>query len=413
MQGGIELQGKVRVQGSKNAALPILAACILTKEQVILENCPKISDVSGMLRILENLGCEARWEKDALCVRAREVNSDDILGNMARSMRSSIFLLGPLLGRKKQARLDFPGGCIIGKRPIDLHLRGLGQMGVLFEMEEERMLANAPEGLRGADISLDFPSVGATENLIMAGVLARGTTRIAGAAREPEVQALCEFLNACGAKIDGIGEATLTVEGTESLHGGSYRIPPDRIVAGTYLFSGFATGGEIFLEDAPIAHLEACMEIARAMGAALTVTADGVYAQYPKRPGFLPYVKTEVYPGFPTDLQSVLLAARCTGVGETVLQETIFENRFRILEGLKAMGAKITKIDEKSVKVEGVASLRGALVNAYELRGGAALVIAALGAKGRTVIHGRHFIERGYESIGRDLRELGARIVSE
>ena len=413
VQGGMGLQVKVKIQGSKNAALPILAACLLTKEQVVLENCPKISDVFGMLHILESLGCRVTWEKDALCVKAENVDSWAVPKAMARSMRSSIFLLGALLGRNKKAKLDFPGGCVIGKRPIDLHLKGLIQMGVSFEQGDDTVEAQAPEGLHGAEIQLGIPSVGATENLIMAGVRAKGTTRILGAAREPEVQALCGFLSSCGAVIKGIGEPVITIEGGHDLKGVTYQIPADRIVAGTYLFSGFATGGEIFLEDAPLEHMAACMEIAESMGAVLTGTEEGLYVQYPQRAGCLPYVKTEVYPGFPTDLQSALLAVRCTGLGETVMQETIFEDRFRVMEELNAMGARVIPVDQNSVRIIGVDSLHGANIHAYELRGGAALVIAALGARGTTVIRGRHFIERGYESIGRDFRELGARIVSD
>lgn len=413
VQGGVGLQGKVKIQGSKNAALPILAACLLTKDQIVLENCPKISDVFGMLHILESLGCEVTWEKDALCIKAENVDSCAVPKAMARSMRSSIFLLGALLGRNKKAKLDFPGGCVIGKRPIDLHLKGLSQMGVTFEREDDAVKAQAPEGLYGKEIWLEIPSVGATENLIMAGVSAKGITRIHGAAREPEVQALCEFLNSCGAVIKGAGESVITMEGGHDLRGTTYGIPADRIVAGTYLFSGFATGGEIFLEDAPLEQMTACMDVARVMGAALTGDSRGLYVQYPQRAGYLPYVKTEVYPGFPTDLQSALLAVRCTGQGETILEETIFEDRFRVMEELNAMGARVDVENENSVRICGVDSLHGANIRAHELRGGAALVIAALGAKGTTVIGGRHFIERGYESIGRDFRELGARIVSD
>lgn len=412
VQGGIALQGKVKIQGSKNAALPILAACLLVEDQICLENCPKISDVEGMLRIMKSLGCQVRWEKNALLIQASGVQTGKMPEDAVTSMRSSVFLLGAMIARCRVAELEAPGGCVIGKRPIDLHVRALEKMGVQFEDCEGSLKAWVPEGLHGCDVYLDFPSVGATENVILAATAAEGETRIRGAAKEPEVQALCEFLIACGARILGVGKAELCITGGIPLRGCAYRIPSDRIVAGTYLLSGFCTGGEIFLEDAPVRHMNACMDLAEKMGAALTVTGEGVYCQFPKRAGCLPLVRTDVYPGFPTDLQSVLLAVRCTGEGETVVQENIFENRFRIRDALVSMGAKIQILDEHNVKITGVPALHGADIEACELRGGAALVAAALGAKGNTRLRGRRFVERGYENIGRDYRELGARIIS-
>lgn len=412
VQGGIALQGKVRIQGSKNAALPILAACTLIQEPIFLENCPKIADVYGMLRILESLGCLVRWEKDGLRVDASGLVCGTLPQEAVTGMRSSIFLLGALLARCGQVTLEHPGGCVIGKRPIDLHLKALRSMGVTVE-ETPGGLNAAAQGLRGAEIMLDFPSVGATENLLMAAVAAEGKTRIAGAAREPEVQALCEFLCGCGADIRGIGTDTLTVEGGLPLRGASYRIPADRIVAGTYLFAGFAAGGSVFLEDAPVRHMDAVLDTAEKMGAVLTVTKDGIYVQCPERAEEFPYLQTDVYPGFPTDLQSVFLAVRCSGKGSTVIRENIFEDRFRVVPELQNMGGSILLLGDKEVKVSGVSRLHGANTAAQELRGGAALVVAALGANGMSTVSGRKFIERGYENISRDLRELGARIVSE
>lgn len=412
VQGGIALQGKVRIQGSKNAALPILAACTLIQEPIFLENCPKIADVYGMLRILESLGCLVRWEKDGLRVDTSGLVCGTLPQEAVTGMRSSIFLLGALLARCGQVTLEHPGGCVIGKRPIDLHLKALRSMGVTVE-ETPGGLNAAAEGLRGAEIMLDFPSVGATENLLMAAVAAKGKTRIVGAAREPEVQALCEFLCGCGADIRGIGTDVLTVEGGRPLRGASYRIPADRIVAGTYLFAGFAAGGSVFLEDAPIRHMEAVLDTAEKMGAVLTVTKDGIYVQCPERAEEFPYLQTDVYPGFPTDLQSVFLAVRCSGKGSTVIRENIFEDRFRVVPELQNMGGSILLLGDREVKVSGVSRLHGANAAAQELRGGAALVVAALGANGVSTISGRKFIERGYENISRDFRELGARIVSE
>lgn len=412
VQGGIALEGKVRIQGSKNAALPILAACILARDQVYLENCPRIADVYGMLRILESLGCRARWEKEGLRVDTSDLSEGCMPQEAVTGMRSSVFLLGPLLARCGQVELEHPGGCVIGERPIDMHLKAMESMGAVFE-EDRRTLIGRADHLHGADIFLEFPSVGATENILMAAAFAEGTTRIAGAAREPEVQSLCEFLNRCGADIRGIGKPILTVEGGKPLRGCSYRIPADRIVAGTYLLAGFAAGGSIFLEEAPFRDMEAVLNTAEKMGACIAVTREGIYAQYPARTENIAHVGTDVYPGFPTDLQSVLLAVSCTGRGDSIIRENIFENRFRVVEDLQSMGARIERLGEREVKVSGVYRLQGREVAARELRGGAALVAAALGAEGESLISGRRYIERGYENIARDLRELGARIVCE
>lgn len=412
VQGGVSLCGKVRIQGSKNAALPILAASLLTTEKIALCGCPRISDVFGMVRILESLGCKAKWDKDALTIQADEITGNDMPEDDVGSMRSSIFLLGALLGRKGEARLAAPGGCVIGKRPIDIHLKALGELGVTFSEEGGILCAKAGEGLQGSEVTLGFPSVGATENVIMAAVKAKGTTVLRGAAKEPEVQSLCEFLNALGGDVRGIGESTLIIKGVRELKGGSFQIPADRIVAGTYLLAGFSTGGEIFLENAPVEQMISVLEVAKKMGARYVMAEDGIYVRYPRRPGKLPFLETDVYPGFPTDLQSVLLAVRCTGEGRTVLRENIFENRFRVLDELEKLGAKIKRLDERSVLIQGVERLRGTEVDSLELRGGAALVAAALGASGETMIHGRRFMERGYENIVRDFRDLGARIVS-
>jgi UDP-N-acetylglucosamine 1-carboxyvinyltransferase len=412
VQGTAPLQGKVKIQGSKNAALPILAASLLMEGQVLLENVPKISDVYGMLHILEELGCHVRWERELLRVDSRRAKLGGISAELAKSMRSSIFLLGPMLSRFHEVTMEYPGGCVIGKRPIDLHLEALRRMGVQF-VDENGQLRASVKALHPAALELPFPSVGATENVIMAAVKTEGVTLLRGAAREPEVQVLCEFLNSCGASILGIGTNFLRIEGVKHLRETRFRIPSDRIVAGTYLLAGFSCGGSMFLEEAPLRHMEAVCSVAQKMGATLTVSENGIYAQFPERAGELPLVRTNIYPGFPTDLQSVLLAVRCTGRGKTLVQENIFENRFRIIDELKKMGACFRMVNEREVEVTGVPKLLGASMEARELRGGAALVVAALGAKGESRISGRRFIDRGYENICRDLRELGARIVSE
>ncbi|MBP5221800.1 MAG: UDP-N-acetylglucosamine 1-carboxyvinyltransferase [Lachnospiraceae bacterium] len=413
VKGGISLQGKVRSQGSNNAALPILAACLVMKEPVVLENCPKITDVYEMIRLLESLGCCARWEGNTVRILPGKKKNDALPPDAAMGMRSSVLLLGALLARDGEVSLPYPGGCVIGKRPVDLHIAAFRKMSVVFEEKPDGLFAHISKKLTGAEVALEFPSVGATENLLLAGVLAEGETVIRGAAREPEVQNLCRFLEKCGAKIRGIGTNLLVIEGQKELVGGSFCLPSDRIVAGTYLLAGFMTGGEFFLERAPVKEMEAVLKTAEQMGADIWPAEEGIYAQFPERPGPLPYLQTAVYPGFPTDLQSVLLAVRCIGKGCTLIRETIFENRFRLADDLESMGAELLRRDEWCMGVFGVGYLTGTKVEAKELRGGAALTVAALGAEGETIITGKHYIDRGYENICRDLKDLGARIVSD
>lgn len=411
VHGGIPLRGQVKIQGSKNAALPLLAATILTEGTNTLYNCPRIADVFHMQTLLTGLGCKVKWEDDSVRVEQGNLCVGNMLGEAVTGMRSSLTLLGALLGKCGHAVMEHPGGCTIGARPIDLHIEALKKMNVEF-VEGERELRARTSGLEGADIELSCASVGATENIVLAAVLARGTTHIRGAAREPEVMALCEYLKACGARILGEGTTELTIEGVSSLRGTEFVVPSDRIVAGTYLFGCLAAGGEVFLKDAPAEHLWAAILTAEQMGAVCQSTKDGLYVQAPERAASLSYLRTLVYPGFPTDLQSPLLAVLATAEGESVVEETIFENRFRIVKQLEFMGADISMVNPKKVCIKGIERLSGAEVRAEELRGGAALVIAALGATGETVIRGCSYIERGYVNICRDLRELGARIYS-
>lgn len=411
VQGGIALQGKVRIQGSKNASLPIMAASLMAEGPVFLENCPKISDVYRMQQILECLGCSVSWEGSGIRIDSRGVKCGELPAEAVKGMRSSLFLLGALLARCGRAGMDYPGGCVIGKRPIDIHIRALEALGTVFRESDTGITASAAQA-KANELQLDFPSVGATENAIMLASAADGTSVIRGAAKEPEVQALCEFLNKCGAAVAGIGTDVITVEGGKKLSGCSYRIPSDRIVAGTYLLSGFTCGGSAFLESAPWQQMASVLSVAEEMGAALAVSEEGIYVQWPDRAGKLMFLETDVYPGFPTDLQSIFLAVRCTGEGTTYIREKIFENRFRIVDPLLSMGADIVPAGDRQMKVRGVYRLHGMEIEAKELRGGAALTAAALGAAGETVISGRRFIDRGYENIARDLRELGARISS-
>lgn len=410
IQGGMPLQGQVRIQGSKNAVLPILAATLLIPGESMLYNCPRIADVFHMITLLESLGCKAVWEGNGLRVDARGAQKSRMPREEVTGMRSSIVLLGPMLGRLGEAEMEYPGGCVIGRRPIDMHINALEKMGVQFTDREEGFFATVTR-LRGTEYTLTFPSVGATENIILAAVLAEGNTVIRGAAREPEITALIEFLEAAGARISGKGTDRLRIVGVERLRDTEYQIPADRIVAGTYLLGCLSAGGCVFLERAPVEQLGALLEIADRMGALWQAAGDGIYMQALKPMKAVPYTETKVYPGFPTDLQSPLLAALATADGESIVKESIFENRFRIVRELQKMGADM-EVKDSMVKIKGVECLSGAMVEAEELRGGAALVLAGLNAQGTTVVNQCGYINRGYENICKDLRELGVRIYS-
>lgn len=410
IHGQIPLQGQVRIQGSKNAALPIMAATILIKGTSYIDNCPRIADVFSMQTLLQALGCVISWEGRCIKIDASKVQDCKMPKEIVKGMRSSQSLLGSMISRIKEAVMDYPGGCVIGDRPMDLHVNALQEMGVCFQEADGMLYAHTRE-LKGGNIKLPFPSVGATENIILAAVLAEGETRLNGAAREPEVVALCQFLQKAGACIDGIGTETLIIQGVESLQGVHFQIPPDRIVAGTYLFGCLIAGGSVLLKEAPTQHMNGVLEVASQMGAVLHTTKEGLYVQAPDCLISPEYVFTDVYPGFPTDLQSPLLAALAVAEGACTLEERIFENRFRIADYLCRMGGCISIKDRKAF-INGVPKLCGAVVSAEELRGGAALVMAGLGASGHTVVQNCCYICRGYENIGKDLRELGARVYS-
>lgn len=413
IHGGIALQGQVRIQGSKNAVLPVLAATLLTKGTSVLDNCPRLSDVYHMQTLLESLGCGVIRDKKRLKIRTEQVDILRALSGMpedaVRGMRSSIILLGALLGRTGEVFMEYPGGCVIGKRPIDLHVEALKKLGVCFE-EKTYGLCARTTGLKGAEVSLPIPSVGATENLLLAAVCAEGTTVIKGAAREPEIKTLCEFLTRCGADITGGGSSDIVIRGVTSLEGCEFTIPGDRIVAGTYLCACMAAGGEVLLKEAPTDELQTVLACARRMGAVCQQEEEGLYVQVHDRLVSPGQMKTEPYPGFPTDLQSPFLTVLALAEGTCRVEETIFENRFHTVPCLQSMGANVIQEDSRHVIVEGVESLHGFTVSAKELRGGAALVIAGVAAKGETVVDGCRYIERGYENICRDLRELGVRI---
>ena len=410
IQGGIALQGKVRIQGSKNAALPILAATLLTEEKSYIRNCPKISDVYAMIELLRCLGCSVQWQRDGIFVDTSRMHCGKLSSDAVTGMRSSMFLMGALLGRCNEIEMEYPGGCVIGARPIDLHLSALGRLGVEFQEQDGKLKGFAGK-LHGNDISLPYPSVGVTENVILAGVMAEGDTYLEGAATEPEIEALCQYLCHCGAQIEGIGTKKLTIHGGRKLYGTEYDIPSDRIVAGTYLFACVGTGGNVLLEHAPQKDMTAVLDVAEQMGARIFSSAEGVYVQAPMRPRPVKVV-TQPYPGFPTDLQSLVLTVETLGEGESYVTETIFEDRFRIVDELRKMGASIDMKNSRNAVVYGVNVLRGTTVEAKELRGGAALTVAGLMAENDTYVNGYSYIYRGYENICRDFRELGARVIS-
>lgn len=408
--GGHPLTGEIRIQGSKNAALPMMAAALLVEGKCVLKNCPRIADVRIMEEILRELDVKTRWLGDTLLLDTGYTAGSDIDRSAGSKMRSSVVLLGSLLGRYGVASIPHPGGCVIGERPIDLHLYALKRLGTEF-LEKDGILYAHTKGLTGTDIHFPKVSVGATQNAVLAAVKARGTTVITGCAREPEVVWLCRFLNSCGARIKGTGTGKLVINGVEHLHGTQFTIPPDRIVAGTYVCACAAVRGEIVLRNAPLEEMKALLDVYEKIGGQYQVVGGklslcGKWIDRPlKRQG------TEVYPGFPTDLQSPLMAVLATVPGESCLVENIFEDRFKTASQLVLMGAHIDILGKEAYIRGG--ELHGACVEARELRGGAALVIAGLAASGETIVGNRQYIERGYEDICRDLTELGAVIVRE
>lgn len=409
--GGIPLSGEVQVQGSKNAALPILAATVLVEGTTVLYNCPRIIDIMYMVQILRHLGCMAVWEDvHVLRVDASGISSTAIPENYADKMRSSITLLGSLLGRMGSASMPYPGGCVIGKRPIEMHLNALTAMRADIIAEENQLHA-VTEGLEGADIVFSKRSVGATENAVLAAVLAKGRTCITGAATEPEITELCQFLKQAGANISGIGTETLVIYGVSALKETSYRIMPDRIVAGTYLFAVAATGGQAVIKDAPVEQLDAVLFAGEEMGIHFEYGKGELHVDASDGIRAMPYIETKEYPGFPTDLQSILLSVLALADGKSIIRETIFEARFRVVEELARMGADIYFDEpENQVIVTGRPKLFGTDVYAKELRGGAALIVAGLGAKGMTRVHDLYYVRRGYENIEQDLKSLGGKI---
>lgn len=410
IEGGNPLCGEVRIQGSKNAALPILSAVILHRGTTILRNCPKIIDVLYMLEILKGFGCRVSWEGEALVIDASSLKDCRVAECYGRQMRSSVMLLGSLLGRMREAFVSYPGGCVIGARPIDIHLEALEKLGAAF-LEEPCGLRAVCEKPAGIALRLPFPSVGATENVILLAAAAEGTTVLENAAREPEIGELCRFLNSMGAEIRGMGTNRLVIDGVKEFHDTEFTIMPDRIVAGTYMLMTAAAGGDVLLREVPLEQLGSVRDVLEQMGIKQEAGEGMLRIQSKGHPKSIPKLMTRPYPGFPTDLQSPLLAALSLAKGTSIIEETIFEARFKIVEELCRMGAEI-RVEGQTAEIRGVKGLRGAELTARELRGGAALVLAAAAAEGTSRIYQYHYIARGYENIIRDLQSLGSVVKS-
>lgn len=410
VNGGRKLEGELRVHGAKNSALPLLSAAVLAHGETVLHNCPELTDVDAACRILAHLGCRCKRSGDTVTVDATNVSGHEIPDTLMREMRSSIVFLGAVLGRTGQCRLSFPGGCELGARPIDLHLAALRQMGADIAEEHGYLDCTAAGGLHGAKITLSFPSVGATENILLAAASAKGFTEIHNAAREPEIVDLADCLKKFGVKIVGAGESVITVEGTPRAEPCEHSVIPDRIVAGTYLCAAAITRGEIILTRCEPSHMNGFVPVLEAMGARIYTYGGGkMYLSCKKRLTAPPTVRTMPYPGFPTDIQAPFTALCSTAEGTSVFVETIFENRFRHVPELVRLGASI-KTEGRVCVVQGVKRLSGAKLCAAELRGGAALVTAALAAEGTSEITGLSYIDRGYESLENALRSVGADI---
>ncbi len=407
IEGGHRLIGETYVSGSKNASLPIMAACILNKGISTLYNIPNIQDVQIMLKILQELGCVIKKEDNELIIDSSNIHNFEISEDLMKEMRSSVVIAGGLLGRYKKAFFSYPGGCEIGARPIDLHLKGFQKLGISVKEENGKIKCSAKE-LIGTEINLEFPSVGATENIILASVLGKGTTVVINAAMEPEIEDLQNFLNKMGAKIEGAGTSIIKIKGVKNLNDVRYNIMPDRIEAGTLLSAAAITGGKIKLKNVEPKHIRPVIEKLRETGCYIKVDKNEIVLEAKKRIKAVDII-TMPYPGFPTDMQAIFTPLLCVASGISTIIENIFENRFEYMKELEKMGAKI-KIKERTAFIKGIKKLEGANVSATDLRGGASMVIAGLAAKGTTEVKDIKHILRGYENLDEKLNSLGANV---
>lgn len=407
ISGGIPLQGEVLISGAKNAALPILAATLLAPGSHTLTNIPNLADIRTAKKLLANLGAAFSDGPEGLGVNTSELVSFEAPYDLVKTMRAAVLVLGPLVARLGQARVSLPGGCAIGARPINLHLKGLEEMGVKVTLAHGYVEASVKR-LDGAEIILDFPTVTGTENLLMAATLARGRTVIKNAAQEPEVSDLARFLQAMGAKIEGIGTDVLTIQGVKELKPATYRVMSDRIEAGTYLAAAAITRGELTIRQAPVEHLTAVIDKFLEAGVRIKIEGDNLKVKPGTQLSGVD-VKTMPYPGFPTDMQAQFMATMALARGVSVITETIFEKRFMHVSELRRLGADIVVSGNQAV-VRGAKSLQGAPVMATDLRASASLILAGLGAQGQTEVHRVYHLDRGYESIEQKLSALGAKI---
>jgi UDP-N-acetylglucosamine 1-carboxyvinyltransferase len=407
--GGAPLEGRVRISGAKNAALPILCAALLADGEHVFRNVPGLRDIQTAAKLLAHLGLEVEVDAPVVRVHGRPVVEPDAPYELVKLMRASVLVLGPLVARYGRARVSLPGGCAIGARPIDQHLKGLEAMGAKVALHHGYVHVEVPKGrLWGAEICMDIPTVTGTENLMSAAVLARGRTTLVNAAREPEVEELARVLNKMGAHVEGAGTDVIVIEGVEALQPVDHAIIADRIEAGTYMVAGAVTGGDVLLEGVTFDHLEAVAAKMRQAG--VTVEREGAGVRVAGKPPFRPVdVTTAPHPGFPTDMQAQLMVMMCLAAGRSVITETIFENRFMHVSELNRMGAEID-VHGRSATVTGVPSLQGAQVMATDLRASASLVIAGLVAEGETLVRRVYHIDRGYEQIEHKLSSLGAQV---
>lgn len=408
IHGGKELEGKVKISGAKNSAVALLPATILCDDTVTLHNVPDISDLDALVDILNYLGAKVdNYEEESYRIDTKQMQNREIIEEMSNKLRASYYFMGALLGKYKKAVVSYPGGCSIGSRPIDLHLKGFESLGAKIEYEENNIIISAEE-LKGSNIYLDFASVGATINIMFAAVKAEGTTIIDNAAREPEIVNIAMFLNSMGAKITGAGTSTIRIKGVKNMHSSVHEVIPDRIEAGTYIMIGACACKSLVVENVIPEHLEALTQKLLEMGVDLKIEDESIYVSNKNKLKAVK-IKTQVYPGFPTDMQQIMSSLMTTAEGRSVIEETIYENRFQNLYEIKKMGANV-EINSNKGYIFGPTKLRGKTVNATDLRAGASLVLAALIAEGTTTINNADYILRGYEHITEKLTSLGAKI---
>jgi UDP-N-acetylglucosamine 1-carboxyvinyltransferase len=416
--GGNELRGEIAISGAKNAALPLMIASLLTREPLILDNVPRLADVKQLERILENHGVDiavhgrrvSQWEGQRMTLEAAEIVDTTAPYELVSTMRASFWVIGPLLARAHEARVSLPGGCAIGTRPVDFFLYGLKELGAEIDIDEGYVVAKAPKGgLRGGHVHLPKVSVGATHTIMMAATLARGTTVIENAAMEPEIDNLAHCLVAMGARIDGIGSRTLTIEGVDELHGAEIEVIPDRIEAGTFAMAAAMTGGDVLLRGARAEHLQSALDLLEQTGAGIVVEADGIRVRRNGNGLMAADVEIDPFPGFATDLQAQFMALMTRANGVSRIRETIFENRFMHVAELARFGADI-RVDGQTATVTGVPELKGAQVMATDLRASVSLVIAGLAARGETTVNRIYHLDRGFERLEEKLGACGAEI---